>query len=515
MKPAAFEYHRPGTVAEALAVLAEVGHDGKVLAGGQSLVPLLNMRLAAPAHLVDVNWLAELDEVACDPGGVRVGAIARHARVEHDPGAAEAVPLLRQAIGDIAHTTVRNRGTVVGSLVHADPAAELPAVLVLLGGGVELASAGNGSRRVAAADFFVGPLESALRPGELATAAVFPRPPAGSGSAWLELARRHGDYAVCGAGVLVRLDQGLRVASARAALLSVGPVPVAVDLTDRPAPPGRRRLGRRRAPGPPPRRPGRHPAATYRRHWPGCPPAGRQPAASAADQLGSEGVRVSEPLHETAWWSTGCRTPFPCRPGGCRRTARHDRLTGTRRLRASAGPHGPGRRAALVSLLFAVGVDGAEITTVEGCRSAGGGLGPVQQAFQDCHGLQCGFCTPGFVTTITAYLREHPDPTEEQARQAIGGNLCRCTGYQNIVASVLRAASGSTLKAEGVGSPGGARWSRTGGAATRTMGEPIARREDRGWSQGRGATWTTWAAGRWRRRSCAARTPPPGCWTST
>jgi carbon-monoxide dehydrogenase medium subunit len=232
MKPAAFEYHRPATVAEALAVLAEVGAAGKVLAGGQSLVPLLNMRLAAPRHLVDVNWLAELDEVAVDNDGVRVGAIARHARVEHDPATAEAVPLLRQAIGDIAHTTVRNRGTVVGSLVHADPAAELPAVLVLLGGSVELASAGNGSRRVAAADFFVGPLESAARPGELATAAVFPRPPAGSGSAWLELARRHGDYAVCGTGVLVRLDQDLRVASARAALISVGPVPVAVDLTD-------------------------------------------------------------------------------------------------------------------------------------------------------------------------------------------------------------------------------------------------------------------------------------------
>ena len=91
-------------------------------------------------------------------------------------------------------------------------------------------------------------------------------------------------------------------------------------------------------------------------------------------------------------------------------------------------------------LLFAVSVDGAEITTVEGCRSADGGLGPVQQAFADCHGLQCGFCTPGFITTVTAYLRENPDPTEAQAREAIGGNLCRCTGYQNIVASVLRAA---------------------------------------------------------------------------
>ena len=231
MKPSVFEYHRPGTVAEALDVLAEVGHDGKVLAGGQSLVPLLNMRLAAPAHLVDVNWLAELDEVAVDPRAVRVGALARHARVERDRAATEAVPLLGQAIADIAHATVRNRGTVVGSLVHADPAAELPAVLVLLGGTMELASAA-GSRRVAAADFFLGPLESAVGPGELATAAVFPRPRAGSGSAWTEVARRHGDYALCGVGVLVVLDQGLRIEAARAACISVGPVPVPVDLTD-------------------------------------------------------------------------------------------------------------------------------------------------------------------------------------------------------------------------------------------------------------------------------------------
>jgi carbon-monoxide dehydrogenase medium subunit len=233
MKPPAFAYHRPRTLAEALDVLAEVGHDGKVLAGGQSLVPLLNMRLAAPAHLVDVNWLAELDEVAVDDRAVRVGALARQARVEHDPAATGAVPLLGQALADVAHPTIRNRGTVVGSLVHADPAAELPAVLVLLGGAVELAGAGNGGpRRVAAADFFLGPLDSAAGPGELATAAVFPRPPAGSGSAWVELARRHGDYALCGVGALVTLDRGLRVAAARAACISVGPVPVPVDLTD-------------------------------------------------------------------------------------------------------------------------------------------------------------------------------------------------------------------------------------------------------------------------------------------
>jgi carbon-monoxide dehydrogenase medium subunit len=233
MKPPVFAYHRPRTVAEALDVLAEVGHDGKVLAGGQSLVPLLNMRLAAPAHLVDVNWLAELDEVAVDDRVVRVGALARQARVEHDPAAAGAVPLLGQALADVAHATVRNRGTVVGSLVHADPAAELPAVLVLLGGTMELAGAGDGGRRrVAAADFFLGPLDSAVGPGELATAAEFPRPPAGSGSAWVEVARRHGDYALCGVGALVTLDEGLRITAARAACISVGPLPVPVDLTD-------------------------------------------------------------------------------------------------------------------------------------------------------------------------------------------------------------------------------------------------------------------------------------------
>jgi carbon-monoxide dehydrogenase medium subunit len=291
MKPPVFQYHRPGTVAEALAVLAEVGHDGKVLAGGQSLVPLLNMRLAAPAHLVDVNWLEELDEVARGPEGVRVGALARHARVERDPGAAEAVPLLGQAIADIAHTAIRNRGTVVGSLVHADPAAELPAVLVLLGGWMELVSAGGGPRRVAAADFFLGPLESAVRPGELATAAVFPAPPAGGGSAWVEVARRHGDYAVCGVGALVELDRGLRVASARAALISVGAVPAVVDLTDalggRPYDAADWAAAGRLAAGAVDPEDDIHATAAYRRHLAGVltARAARAAAAHAAERL--------------------------------------------------------------------------------------------------------------------------------------------------------------------------------------------------------------------------------------
>src|SRR5436190_7961416 len=228
MKPPAFTYHRPATVGDALAVLAEVGSDGKVLAGGQSLVPVLNMRLAAPGHLVDINRLPDLAYVSSDGDAVRVGALARHATVERSD---EALPLLREATANVAHAAIRNRGTTVGSLAHADPAAELPAVLTLLSGSVVVARAGA-SRTVPAAEFFVGPLESALRPGELALEAVFPMPPAGSGTAWLEVSRRRGDYAVCGVGVLVTLSPDRRVTAARAAYVSVGPTPVAVDLTD-------------------------------------------------------------------------------------------------------------------------------------------------------------------------------------------------------------------------------------------------------------------------------------------
>jgi aerobic carbon-monoxide dehydrogenase medium subunit len=227
VKPPPFVYHRPASVQEALATLAEAGEDGKVLAGGQSLVPLLNMRLTQPGHLVDINRIAELSYVDTGSSAVRVGALTRHAQLARHPR----VPaLLRDASANIAHPAIRNRGTTVGSIVHADPAAELPAVLALLGGSVALASAA-GRRSVAAADFFLGPLTSAVRADELAVEAVFPRPPERSGTAWLELSRRKGDFALCGAGVLVTLDEDGRVARATGGYTGVGPVPVLVDLT--------------------------------------------------------------------------------------------------------------------------------------------------------------------------------------------------------------------------------------------------------------------------------------------
>jgi CO/xanthine dehydrogenase FAD-binding subunit len=230
VKPPPFEHHAPETLDEALDVLARTAEDAKVLAGGQSLIPLLNMRLAAPAHLVDINRLTSLDTLEVTTGGVRVGALARHARVERSEEAAGAQPLLRAALRQVAHPVVRNRGTVVGSLAHADPAAELPAVLALLEGTVEAASAG-GRRVIEAADFFAGPLESALRPGELATGAFFPVLPARSGTAFAEVARRHGDYAMAGAAALVTLDDDQRVRVAKVAYLSVAATPLVLDLT--------------------------------------------------------------------------------------------------------------------------------------------------------------------------------------------------------------------------------------------------------------------------------------------
>ncbi|HEX6937718.1 MAG TPA: FAD binding domain-containing protein [Actinomycetes bacterium] len=231
MKPSPFDYNAPESLEEALSVLARVGGDGKVLAGGQSLLPILNMRLAAPAHIVDINRVAELAYVRVEPDAVHVGALARHADVERDEAAHGALPLLRQALQLVAHPVIRNRGTTVGSLAHADPSGEMTAVLALTGGSVTAARQGA-TREIAAADFFAGPLESSLEPGELAVSARFPRFPGRTGTAFVEVARRHGDYAVCGLAAAVTLDASGAVESARAAYISMAPTPLVLDLTE-------------------------------------------------------------------------------------------------------------------------------------------------------------------------------------------------------------------------------------------------------------------------------------------
>jgi 2-furoyl-CoA dehydrogenase FAD binding subunit len=223
VKPAPFDYRRPGSIAEAVRILAGEPN-AKVLAGGQSLVPLLSMRLAAPAMLVDINAIPGLDTIEVEDGGVRIGALARHAAVLASDDVRRVQPLVTMALSHVAHATIRNRGTTVGSLVHADAAAEMPVVLSLLGGSVDVEGPA-GRRTVPASELYVGPLESSLHHDEVAVSAYVPGLARGAGVAFQEIARRHGDYALVGAAALV--EDG----STKVGYLSVSDVPTVVDLS--------------------------------------------------------------------------------------------------------------------------------------------------------------------------------------------------------------------------------------------------------------------------------------------
>jgi aerobic carbon-monoxide dehydrogenase medium subunit len=224
VKPPDFAYHRPRDVDEAVSLLAEHAPDVKVLAGGQSLMPMLNMRLLSPAHLVDINFADGFPGVAVREGTVEVGALVRQRELEADQHVARACPLLAQALRHVGHKPIRSRGTVVGSVAHADPAAELPAVLALLDGSV-VARGPGGEREIPAAEFFRGWFETALAPDELATAVRFRGLAAGERSAFVEMARRSGDFALCGAAAVVNATR------ATVALTGVGPVPHVQDVS--------------------------------------------------------------------------------------------------------------------------------------------------------------------------------------------------------------------------------------------------------------------------------------------
>jgi carbon-monoxide dehydrogenase medium subunit len=239
VKPSDFEYEAPGTLDEAIGLLA--GEPGaKVLAGGQSLVPLLSLRLAAPSLLVDLRRIPALADVERQNGAVTVGAMVRQRSAERDDRLRDAVPLMAAALRHIAHPQVRSQGTIGGSIAHADPAAELPAVLVALDGRVRVRGP-RGERVIAADDFFTGFLSTVLAEDEIVTALELDAAPAHTGAACVEIHQRAGDYALCGALAQVTLD-GDRVAAARVALFGIGDRPlraraVEAALTGEPATP--------------------------------------------------------------------------------------------------------------------------------------------------------------------------------------------------------------------------------------------------------------------------------------
>ena len=223
MKPADFEYHRPREISEALALLRDIGDDGKILAGGQSLMPMMNFRLAQPAHLIDINFIAGLDYIRSENGAVKIGCLARQARVLDDPLIRQHCPLLAAALAHVGYDQTRNRGTICGSLAHADPAAELPAVLLALDGSVTV---GNSTRKreLSARELFQSYLTTTIASDELVIEASFPEQPAHSGSSFIEFARRFGDFAIVGVAVSLALTSK-EIHEARVALTGVSDTP--------------------------------------------------------------------------------------------------------------------------------------------------------------------------------------------------------------------------------------------------------------------------------------------------
>jgi carbon-monoxide dehydrogenase medium subunit/6-hydroxypseudooxynicotine dehydrogenase subunit alpha len=561
VKPARFDYAAPASVEEAVALLGELGEDAKVLAGGQSLVPLMNFRLARPATIVDVNRIDALAYVReVDGGGLAVGALTRQSELEGSEVASSRFPVLVDALRLVGHAQIRNRGTVGGSVAHADPAAELPCVLTALDARFVLASA-TGRREVGASELFVDVFTTAIAAEELLVEVRIPPMPAG-GHAFLEFARRAGDFALGGACALLGVGPDGRCEWARLALLAAGPRPVraaaaeqalvgsqlaatdvdaAVEAAARDVSPSgdmhgsaeyrtdllrvmaRRALetAARRATAPEGARPTGRGGNAPGSGAPGTTEAGvpASPAGTAPPGTASPAAAHSEPpAPETAQGETtpepGPPTPeaaqqpagqpapdqpdpsaAPPPPSGGRaqdlagpgdastqgvnagqvhvdvtvngtllRAGVEPRKTLADFIREEAGltgthlgcEHGVCGACTIQldgqpvrsCLLFAVQANGHHVRTVESLApDPDGELHPLQQAFHETHALQCGFCTPGFLMTLEAYLREPPNPapTEEDIREVLSGNLCRCTGYQNIVEAVRLAARRSRL----------------------------------------------------------------------
>lgn len=232
MKPAPFDYERATSLDAALDALSRIGDEAKVLAGGQSLVPMLALRMARPSTLLDVNGVEELARIEHN-GHLEIGAVVRQRTAERSSAVREAVPLIAEAIECVGHPQIRNRGTVGGSLAHADPAAELPSVMVALGAELVAQRAGGMHRIVPAAEFFKGFFTTSLEADELLTSVRVPVLPAGSGCAWREFSRRHGDFALVGVAVVLTFAQATgAIETARVVLSGVGPAPVRAAVTE-------------------------------------------------------------------------------------------------------------------------------------------------------------------------------------------------------------------------------------------------------------------------------------------
>jgi len=464
MKPPAFKYERPAGMAEALELLAEHGDEARPLAGGQSLVPMLNLRLASPAVVVDLNGLPGLDHLEATDGTLVVGTLTRQRTLELSPEAT-AIGGLADGLPLVGHVATRNRGTVGGSIAHADPAGELPLVLLALGGSVVTEGPG-GRREIPADELFAGFLTTTLHPGELVTEVRFPLPHPGEASALLEVSQRHGDFPLTAVAVSLQLDGDDRIRAARIAVGAVADRPL-------PLPEAAEALGS----GATPEEAGRvaagevdpvgtlHAPADYQRHLVGIlvaravERARRRATSHGSDVLGTDRPQQAD--------QSVPRTSL--HTGECRVNGRIVSLTGIadRRLLSDFLRHDLGLRGTHVGcehgvcgactvrldgvavrscLLLARQAEGADIATVEGLAADDEArtLHPLQEAFRRHFALQCGFCTAGILMAAAERLDETTaghaaPPDEDEIRRLLSGHLCRCTGYEPIVTAIADA----------------------------------------------------------------------------
>lgn len=460
MKPAPFTLHRATSVAHAVGLLerfADADEEAKVIAGGQSLTALMNLRLARPEHLIDVSGVAELHRIVDDAQGVRVGSMVTQAETIADHAVTLEVPLLAAAIRRIGHIHIRNRGTVGGSIAHADPAAELPVVALALDAQMTVVGP-SGRRSIPAEEFFDGPFMTELGPADLlidvVLAEMLPRSDGGHIEwGFEELARRDGDFAMVLAATVVWRDATGTVIDARVALGGVASTPIrshpaedaligttgAGDDIARAAAAAAAHIDPTADV---------HASAEYRRDM--TEVLVRRALAGATEHLVEP--HEAHPALDTVSPGSGTAVvngTIEALDGVPHRRLLADwlrddlRLTGTH-LGCEHGVCGActvllDGKPVRSCLMFAAQVEGHDITTIEALGSPDQ-LHPVQEAFRACHGLQCGFCTPGMVLTSVDLLRRNPQPTDDDIREELSGNICRCTGYVKIIESIQHAA---------------------------------------------------------------------------
>ena len=443
MKPPVFDYIAPTSIETAVAALAEAGGDGKILAGGQSLMPMLNFRLLRPSILVDINRIPGLGFIEEATDRLRIGALTRHFALETSPLVARHLPVLSCAMTHVAHLAIRNRGTIGGSLSHADPAAELPMMALLLDAKLHIASA-SGTRVAAAREFFLDTMTVDLDGTELLTEIVLPKLPPHTGWGFEEVARRHGDFALAAVAATLTVSDG-KIAQARIALTGVGPTAlraaaaeVAVGWTS-----ARRQLGQARdrsgarsdnARNRPARLVRLSAASRRRPHRP-------RARCGVAARHGNRDVTRMTKTREITVTVNGTAYAAAVEP----RLLLADFLRHTLGLTGThvGCEHGVcGACTVLVDgdsarscLMLAVQADGRNVETVESLGRIGH-MNDLQELFHEHHALQCGFCTPGMLMTATDLLRKYPLATDDDIRKGISGNLCRCTGYEHIVKAI-------------------------------------------------------------------------------